>query len=129
MVKAANGIVLLMIALASADSPYETLNNGLSFPKVSFGLQVYDDATAQKYTTFALEAGIRNFFASVLAGNQKGFGAALKAAPHIPREELFICGSANTASCVGYENCYTQTRAAWKNNLLDIGVKYLDHAQ
>ena len=53
----------------------------MSFPKVSFGLQVYDDAT--KYTQLALEAGIRNFFSSVLAGNQKGFGVAVKAAKTI----------------------------------------------
>lgn len=103
-----------------------TLNNGLAFPKVSFGLQVYDDATATKYTTSALEAGVRNFFSSVLAGNQKGFGAAVKAAKNIGRNEIFICGSANTATCSGFKDCYTQTRAAWKQNLVDIDVEYLD---
>ena len=38
---------------------------------ISFGLQVYDDDTAEKLTTLALEAGIRNYFSSVLAGNQQ----------------------------------------------------------
>ena len=103
------------------------MNNGMLFPKVSFGLQVYDNPTALKYTTLALEAGIRNFFASVLAGNQKGFGEALRAAStKVSRKDIFICGSANTATCSGYNDCYSQTRAAAKRNLKDIGVEYLD---
>jgi hypothetical protein len=48
-------------------------NNKKAFPLASFGLQIYDDETAYKLTLTALEAGYRNFFASVLAGNQKGF--------------------------------------------------------
>ena len=109
-----------------ADLAATKLNNGIEFPKVSFGLQVYDDKTASKYTALALQAGIRNFFASVLAGNQKGFGAALKAAKDIPRNDIFICGSANTATCSSYKACYEQTSAACANNLKDIGVDYLD---
>ena len=52
-----------------------TLNskNKKPFPLASFGLQVYNDDTAYKLTLTALEVGYRNFFASVLAGNQKGF--------------------------------------------------------
>jgi hypothetical protein len=73
------------------------LNNALEFPVVSFGLQVYDDATAQSLTTMALGVGVRNFFSSVLAGNQQGFGAAIKATK-VPRKELFICGSVNTGN-------------------------------
>jgi hypothetical protein len=45
-------------------------NGGGKFPLMSFGLQVYDDETARKLTLVALEAGVRNFFSSVLAGNQ-----------------------------------------------------------
>ena len=76
------------------------LNNALEFPVVSFGLQVYDDATAQSLTTMALGVGVRNFFSSVLAGNQQGFGAAIKATK-VPRKELFICGSVNTGNSRG----------------------------
>jgi hypothetical protein len=52
-----------------------TLNskNKKAFPLASFGLQVYDDDTAYRLTLTALEVGYRNFFASVLAGNQRGF--------------------------------------------------------
>ena len=79
---------------------------GLKFPKVSFGLQVYDDGTAQQLTTLALSVGYRNFFASVLAGNQQGFGAAIKATK-VPRGEIFVCGSVNTGSgaCSGFAAC------------------------
>ena len=102
------------------------LNDGLVFPKVSFGLQVYDDDTATRLTTFALEAGVRNFFASVLAGNQKGFGKAVAAWNETRRESLFICGSANTASCSGFDDCKEQTVAACHQNLQDLGLQYLD---
>jgi hypothetical protein len=52
-------------------------NNKKAFPLASFGLQIYDDDTAYKLTLTALEAGYRNFFASVLAGNQKGFAKVI----------------------------------------------------
>lgn len=50
-----------------------TLPGDVNFPLASFGLQIYDDETAYKLTLLALEKGYRNFFASVLAGNQRGF--------------------------------------------------------
>jgi len=73
-------------------------NGGGDFPLMSFGLQVYDDETARKLTLVALEAGVRNFFSSVLAGNQVGFAKAVKESG-IPREELYICGSVFSNSC------------------------------
>ena len=48
------------------------------FPLASFGLQIYDNDVAYKLTETALNVGYRNFFASVLAGNQKGFAQAIK---------------------------------------------------
>ena len=57
------------------------------FPLASFGLQVYDDQTAYDLTLLALDVGYRNFFASVLAGNQRGFARAIKASG-VPREDL-----------------------------------------
>ena len=82
-----------LAAAASGKYPSSTtLADGLSFPLVSFGLQFYDDATAERLTRLALEAGFRSFFAQSAAGNQRGFARAVKAAG-VPREELFICGS------------------------------------
>ena len=65
------------------------LEDTIEFPLVSFGLQIYDDKTAYKLTLTALEVGYRNFFASVLARNQKGFARAVRDSG-IPREKLFI---------------------------------------
>lgn len=110
--------------------PAAPLPPRLSFPVVSFGLQVYDDGTATQLTTMALGVGFRNFFSSVLAGNQQGFGAAIKATS-VPRSEIFICGSVNTGSgaCSGTADCKTQTAAGCQTNLQDIGVDYLDMSE
>ena len=87
--------VAVSAAPATAVPSYQssvTLSDGSTFPLASFGLQIYDDAMAEKLTLQALEAGFRNFFASVLARNQVGFARAIKRSG-VPREELFICGS------------------------------------
>ncbi len=77
--------------LAVSSSNAITLNsqNKKAFPLASFGLQIYNDDTAYKLTLTALEVGYRNFFASVLAGNQKGFARAIKDSG-VPRDELYI---------------------------------------
>ena len=109
--------------------PIATLADGKTkFPLASFGLQVYDDNTAYKLTLTALEVGYRNFFASVLAGNQKGFARAVKDSG-IPREELFICGSVVSNRAQGYEAAKTVTTKGWKRNMdcFDVGnIDYLD---
>lgn len=63
--------------------------NEKGFPLASFGLQIYSDDVAYKLTLTALSVGYRNFFASVLAGNQRGFARAIKDSG-IPRDELYI---------------------------------------
>ena len=42
-------------AIPAQKQPGFKLNTGQAFPTASFGLQVYDDATAQKLTSLALE--------------------------------------------------------------------------
>lgn len=101
--------------------PVVKLNNGMAFAVASFGLQIYGDAKAQELTTIALAAGFRNFFASVLARNQKGFGAAIRAT-HIPRSEIFVCGSVNTGGCRGSANCKAETAAGCRDNLRELGT-------
>ena len=92
---AAPAVTWPLAAPAVAASKYASstkLADGLVFPLASFGLQIYDDATAEQLTRRALEAGFRNFFASALAQNQRGFARGVRASG-IPRDELFICGS------------------------------------
>ena len=70
---ASQGRDLPSLALKAPEGKSVKLSNGGGeFPLVSFGLQVYDDEQARRDTLVALEAGVRNFFASVLAGNQVG---------------------------------------------------------
>jgi len=102
---------------------------GIEFPLASFGLQVYDDEKAYRLTMTALEVGYRNFFASVLAGNQRGFAKAVKDSG-IPRKELFICGSVVSNRAQGYKDAYAATTKGWKQNM-DIfstngNIDYLD---
>ena len=81
-----------LAAPAVAASTYASstkLADGLVFPLASFGLQIYDDATAEQLTLRALEAGYRNFFASALAQNQKGFARGVRASS-IARDELTL---------------------------------------
>eukprot|EP00964_Phaeocystis_antarctica_P107479 scaffold72187_cov53-Phaeocystis_antarctica.AAC.2 len=81
-----------LAAPAVAASTYASstkLADGLVFPLASFGLQIYDDATAEQLTLRALEAGYRNFFASALAQNQKGFARGVRASG-IARDELTL---------------------------------------
>lgn len=119
------GLILSAVGLSvssEAHKPNVVLNNGLTFPAVSFGLQVYDDDTAEQYTTIALGAGIRNFFSSVLAGNQNGFGRAISKTS-VARKDIFICGSVNTGNgiCSGFDDCKSATAQGCAANMQDIG--------
>jgi len=86
------------------------------FPLASFGLQVYDDDTAYRLTLTALEVGYRNFFASVLAGNQRGFAKAIKASG-IPRDELFVCGTVLSNRARGEEAAFIKTKQGCQENM------------
>eukprot|EP00929_Paragymnodinium_shiwhaense_P085099 TRINITY_DN45560_c0_g2_i1.p1 TRINITY_DN45560_c0_g2~~TRINITY_DN45560_c0_g2_i1.p1 ORF type:complete len:381 (-),score=67.96 TRINITY_DN45560_c0_g2_i1:57-1199(-) len=102
------------------------LNNGMKFPKASFGLQIYDDRTAEELTKTALEVGYRNFFASVLAGNQRGFAKAVQASK-ISREELFICGSVVSNRARGFDAAYKATKNGCDANMKAFGVGGIDY--
>ena len=113
---------------ASKISPITTLADGTPFPLASFGLQIYSDDTAYQLTRLALEVGYRNFFASVLAGNQKGFARAIKDSG-IPRDELFICGSVVSNRANGFDAAKKATTQGWLRNMECFGVggiTYLD---
>jgi 2,5-diketo-D-gluconate reductase A len=94
----------------------KSLSDGTLFPVISFGLQIYDDDTAYALTLTALEVGYRNFFASILTGNQRGFSRALRDSG-IPRKELFVCGSVVSNRAVGYLAAYDATTKGWLANM------------
>ena len=102
------------------------LNTGVNFPSASFGLQVYDDDTAYKLTRVALDVGYRNFFASVLARNQKGFARAVKDSG-LPREELFICGSVLSNRAQGYDAAFQLSKRGYEQNMEAFAAGGLDY--
>jgi len=115
-------------AWAATGGDFVTLNNGLKFPKASFGLQIYNDAQAKRLTEISLALGYRNFFASVLAGNQKGFAQGVKASG-VPREELFICGTVLSNRARGFKAAYEATKKGCDENLEAFkvgGITYVD---
>ena len=107
------------VANAAASSKYPSstvLADGLSFPLASFGLQYYDDATAERLTRLAIEAGFRNFFAGINLQNQRGFARGVKASG-IPRDELFICGSVLRNRALDTGTAYKLTATECAENL------------
>jgi 2,5-diketo-D-gluconate reductase A len=104
------------------------LSEGSLFPLASFGLQIYNDDMAYRLTMTALECGYRNFFASVLAGNQKGFAKAIRDSG-MDRSKLFICGSVVSNRGMGFDNAYKDTTVGWNQNMQAFAqgnIDYLD---
>jgi len=116
----------LLLPPAAEASPSAVDLDGISFPLVSFGLQIYDDETAYKLTSTALEVGYRNFFASVLARNQRGFARAVKDSG-IPREQLFICGSVVSNRASGFDDAKRATTRGWQENMNAFSAGNIDY--
>jgi len=96
-----------------AAAPNITLNNGVQMPILAFGANVWDAGTCESATTSALNEGFRFVWSSQLIGQdcQSAQGKAI-AASTVARKELFIAGTADTASCTSHDDCYQQTKAA-----------------
>ena len=124
----ASGLILPSSVLANA-APGATavdIGNGVTFPLVSFGLQIYDDETAYKLTLTALEVGYRNFFASVLAKNQRGFARAVRDSG-VPRKDLFICGSVVSNRASGFSDAKVATTKGWQQNMNAFAAGNIDY--
>lgn len=128
-VTAFSGGGLILPVAASSASPQGgvvSLVGGVPFPLVSFGLQIYNDETAYKLTLTALEVGYRNFFASVLAGNQKGFARAVRDSG-VPRSDLFICGSVVSNRASGFADAKRETVRGWQENMNAFAAGYINY--
>lgn len=102
--------------------------NGRPLPLATFGVQIYDDATAYSCTMRALEAGFRSLFTSPEAGNQRGFARAVRDSG-VPREELYIIGSVLSDDADTFDGAKTLTTRACAASLEDLaagGVSGLD---
>jgi len=112
--------------LPNQQSSSVQLSDGTTVPLVSFGLQIYDDARAYQLTLTALECGYRNFFASVLAGNQRGFARAVRDSG-VPRSDLYICGSVVSNRASGYDQAFASTKRGCLANMEAFGAGNIDY--
>lgn len=69
--------------------PRLEMNDGLFIPQVGYGVFKVEDDVAERSVVDALEAGYRHVDTAAIYKNERGVGAALKAAG-LPREDIFI---------------------------------------
>lgn len=115
-------------AAVSPTAPGLLLTDGNTFPFATFGVQIYDDATARELTLRALQAGFRSFFTSPEAGNQRGFATAIRESG-IDRSELYIAGTVLSDDAEGYRKARAVTRQRCEESLAELaagGVDRLD---
>lgn len=86
------------------------------FPLASFGLQKYDDLTAERRTLIALQEGYRNFYVAVQAGNHRGFARAVMISG-LAREDVFICGTIDSNKAKGFDAAFEATRSGGIRNI------------
>ena len=126
----ADGTGAAAVGIDPSDSTQFIMNNGQTMPVVSFGFEIYGNDQASLLMGIALDAGVRNFFASVLASNQPGVGAkiATMEADHgVRREEIFVCGSVTQCrTSMTDAQCYTYTADMAARNLRDLSLPYVD---
>ncbi|MGW0588664.1 aldo/keto reductase [Streptosporangium sp. NPDC002607] len=97
-----------------------TLNNGVSMPRLGFGVyQVPPPETAQVVSA-ALEAGYRSIDTAKLYGNERGVGEAL-AASGLPRDEVFV-----TTKLWNSDHGYDAALAAFDASMERLGLEQLD---
>ena len=97
---------------------YREVNPGafaiILFPFL-FAIMFGDVGHGALLTLLALEAGFRNFFASALANNQRGFAKAVQQST-VPRSDCFICGSVVSNRAQDEETAYKLTKLGCAEN-------------
>ncbi|MFI0241054.1 aldo/keto reductase [Streptomyces sp. NPDC016845] len=100
--------------------PTVTLNNGVTMPRLGFGVfQVPDEETTAAVAT-ALDAGYRSVDTAAIYGNERGVGRAL-ADSGIARDELFV-----TTKLWNADQGYDATLAAFDASLDKLGLDHVD---
>ncbi|TVP85403.1 MAG: aldo/keto reductase [Alkalicoccus sp.] len=99
---------------------YVTLNNGLTMPKLGFGVWQVENDEAEKAVKNAVKTGYRSIDTAMIYKNEEGVGRALKAID-VPREEMFITTKVWNAD-QGYDN----TIKAFEASLERLGLDYVD---
>jgi diketogulonate reductase-like aldo/keto reductase len=119
--------MLTAATTATAAPPSVTLSNGVAMPILAFGANVWTADTCRNATLSALAAGFRFVWSSEIVGAdcQKAQGEAIRSGA-VKREEVFLAGTADTATCSSYGDCYDSTRAAVQKQFDVLGEPMLD---
>ncbi|MEO8557140.1 MAG: aldo/keto reductase [Actinomycetota bacterium] len=103
--------------------PDLTLNNGVTVPRLGFGVfQIPEEAT-QRVVEDALGAGYRHIDTAAAYGNESGVGAAI-AACGIPREQVFVTTKLRNGEHATVAEAFEASRRALGVDVIDL---YLIH--
>lgn len=100
---------------------YITLNNGISMPKLGFGVyQIADAEQCQRAVEDAIEVGYRLIDTAASYGNEEAVGRALKASG-VARDELFV-----TTKLWLSDASYEGAKRGFEASLERLGLDYVD---
>ncbi|WP_433337258.1 aldo/keto reductase [Spirillospora sp. CA-294931] len=97
-----------------------TLNNGITMPRLGFGVWQIPDDEAERAVRTAIEAGYRSIDTAAVYENEAGTGRGLKAAG-VPREELFV-----TTKLWNDDQGYDRALRAFDASMERLGLDVLD---
>ncbi len=106
-------------------SPVITLNNGLQFPQLGFGVFQVPSEETERVVSTALEAGYRSIDTAAVYGNEEGVGRAV-ASCGLARDEVFVTTKLWNAYH-GYDQALRAFDASARRLGLDIVDLYLIH--
>ncbi|MFJ5234227.1 aldo/keto reductase [Kitasatospora sp. NPDC088391] len=106
--------------MSTTEIPTVTLNNGVTMPRLGFGVfQVPDEETTAAVAA-ALAAGYRSIDTAAVYGNERGVGRAL-AESGVAREDLFV-----TTKVWNADQGYDATLRAFDASLDKLGLDRVD---
>ena len=98
-----------------------TLNNGLTMPKIGYGVFRMTDAEAcEEAVVQAIHAGYRLIDTAAAYGNEEAVGKAIRRCG-VPREELFI-----TTKLWITDTSYEGAKRGFERSMEHLGLDYLD---
>ena len=98
-----------------------TLNNGITMPKIGYGVfRMTDAAQCEEAVVQAIRAGYRLIDTAAAYGNEKSVGRAIRRCG-VPREELFI-----TTKLWITDTSYDGAKRGFERSMKYLGLDYLD---
>lgn len=116
-----------VLAVASANVPTVTLNNGMEMPVVSIGTWQYNDTVAYSAVTSALKLGFNHIDTAHDYSNEEGVGKAIADSP-LGREGVFLTTKVPGCGLQGVSilACYADSVKLHEENLQLLNVSSSD---